>query len=208
MTQSKSLLRREEYRALGQLSFEGAILDVGGSKKSGYHELIGGTHTITTANIDESYGTDIIFDAQEHWPCKDASFDGVLLVNVLEHLYHYDRALDEAVRVLRPGGTIAGVVPFMLNIHGTPHDHFRYTRRTLELLLEERGFKEITVEELGTGVFGVIYQCLLGAMRFSWMANLGIGAARALDAMLAHLKPGNKLSVKEMPLGYFFKATK
>ena len=45
---TKSFFRREEYKALAQLSIDGKILDVGGSKKSGYHELIKGNHTIIT----------------------------------------------------------------------------------------------------------------------------------------------------------------
>lgn len=105
---SPSLLRREEYRALSTLSIDGAILDVGGSKKSGYHELIGGHHTITVGNIDPSYGIDVNFDAEKPWPFPDTSFDAVLAVNILEHLYHYDMALDEAHRVLKPGGVLAG----------------------------------------------------------------------------------------------------
>ena len=83
---TRSFLRREEYKALARLSIDGRILDVGGSKKSGYHELIKGDHVITTGNINESYGTDLVFDAQQRWPVEDGSFDAVLFVNVLEHL--------------------------------------------------------------------------------------------------------------------------
>ncbi len=41
----------------------------------------------------------------------DASFDVVLLLSVLEHLEHPDRALDEIHRILRPGGTALINVP-------------------------------------------------------------------------------------------------
>ena len=193
---------------LATLSIDGAILDIGGSKKSGYHELIQGTHEITTGNIDASYGTDIIFDAQKTWPFTDASFAGVLFVNVLEHLYDYRTALSESVRVLQKGGTMAGVVPFMFNVHGSPADHYRYTRFTLERMFTDAGYTEVTVKELGTGAFSVIYHCLLGFVRWNWLADLLIPIFGGLDRLISSIKPGNRMSEKYMPLGYYFEAKK
>lgn len=204
---TKSLLRREEYARLARVSIDGAILDVGGSKKSGYLEVIGGTHEVTVGNIDGSYGADLIFDAQEPWPFEDASFDAVLFMNLLEHLYDYERAVEEARRVLRPGGRVVGVVPFMLNVHGSPSDHFRYTRFTLERMFQEAGFEQVHVEELGTGAFSVVYHALIGFVLWNWMADLLIPLAKALDSLMLRIKPGNKMSAKEMPLGYYFEAT-
>ncbi|MDO8523981.1 MAG: methyltransferase domain-containing protein [bacterium] len=205
---TRSFLRREEYKALSKLSIDGAILDVGGSKKSGYHELIKGTHTITTGNIDSSYGTDVIFDAEKPWPFADTSFDGVLFVNLLEHLYRYDIAIREAARILKKHGTLAGVVPFMFNVHGSPHDHFRFTRSTLLRMFEEAGFVEVRIQELGTGAFSVIYHCLIGFVRFDFLAPLLIAFFSAIDHFILWVKPDNRMSAEYMPLGYYFEAKK
>ncbi len=205
---TKSFLRREEYKALSKLSIDGAILDVGGSKKSGYHELIQGNHTITTGNINASYGTDIIFNAEEVWPFPDGSFDGVLLVNLLEHLYRYEHTVREASRVLKPRGVVAGVVPFMFNVHASPNDYFRYTKSTLERLFTENGFSDVRVKELGTGAFSVMYHCLLGFVRWEWLATPLIAVCRGIDGIILRLKPNNKMSAREMPLGYYFEAHK
>ena len=205
---TKSFLRREGYKRLAQLHIDGSILDIGGSKKHGYHELIQGSHTIITGNINESDGCDVIFDAEKIWPYTDASFHGVLFVNVLEHLYNYNRALQEAYRVLKPGGVIAGVVPFMLKVHGSPNDYFRYTKSALEKILTENGFKEIEVNELGTGAFSVIYHCLLTFVRWEWLATLLIACCGGIDRLILRLKSDNKMSAKEMPLGYYFEARK
>lgn len=205
---TKSFLRREEYKMLATLSIDGPILDIGGSKKSGYHELIKGTHTITTGNIDASYGTDLIFDAQDAWPFPDGSYAGVLFVNVLEHLYDYRTALTESARVLKKGGTLAGVVPFMFNVHGSPADHFRYTRFTIERMLADAGYEHIEVKELGTGAFSVIYHCLLGFVRWNWLADMLIPLFGGIDRLISAIKPNNRMSQAYMPLGYYFVAKK
>lgn len=203
---TKSLLRKEEYKALSALHIDGSILDVGGSKKSGYHELIQGEHTYTVGNIDESYGIDIVFDAQERWPFDDASYQGVLFVNLLEHLFDYQTALKESYRVLAPEGLMAGVVPFMINLHASPSDYFRYTRSTLEQVLTAAGFTDVQVKELGTGAFSVIYHCLLGFVRWNWLADLLIPLFMGMDRLILRLKPDNKMSARQMPLGYYFEA--
>jgi SAM-dependent methyltransferase len=203
---TKSFLRREEYKALAKLSITGDILDVGGSKKSGYHELIAGTHTITTGNIDASYGIDVVFDAQKPWPFQENSFDGVLLVNILEHLSDYQVAVRESHRVLRERGVVAGVVPFMFNVHASPNDFYRYTKSALVKMFTDAGFVDIEVTELGTGAFSVIYHCLLGFVRFEWLATPLIALFGGIDKVILFLKPDNKMSAKEMPLGYYFTA--
>ncbi len=205
---TKSLLRREQYKELAKLSIDGKILDIGGSKKSGYHELIGGAHEIVTGNIDESYGTDLIFDAQERWPFEDDSFDAVLFVNLLEHLYRYDVAIAESLRVLKRGGKVVGVVPFMINVHGSPNDFFRYTKSALERELSDAGFTEIVVRAQGTGAFSVIYHCLLGFVRWYWMATPLVAFFKGLDRLVWWIKPHNRMSAEYMPLGYYFEAKK
>lgn len=47
----------------------------------------------------------------EPLPFPDASFDTVLSDSGLEHRFHVERALDEAVRVLRPGGKLILSLP-------------------------------------------------------------------------------------------------
>ena len=50
-------------------------------------------------------------DVEEPLPFEDESFDVVVAAELLEHLREPKRLVDEAARVLRPGGTIAGSVP-------------------------------------------------------------------------------------------------
>jgi len=201
-------LRQEQYRALQKLTIDGEILDVGGSKKSGYLELIKGKHTVLVGNIDHSYGIDVNFDAEKTWPFNKERFDCVLFINLLEHLFDYNNAIKESFRVLKSRGRIIGVVPFMFPVHGSPSDHFRFTRFSLERILKNAGFQNIKITELGTGAFSVVYHTLIGFVRWNWMVPPLVWICRLGDRFLLFLKKDNKMSAKFMPLGYYFEAVK
>ena len=75
-------------------------------------------------------------------PFPDGEFDRIVAAEVLEHIPADIQALDELVRVLRPGGTIALTVPRWLpeaicwqlseDYHNTPGGHIRiYTDKEL-----------------------------------------------------------------------------
>lgn len=53
----------------------------------------------------------IVADCEERLPWDDDSFDRVLAIHLLEHLYNLPAALDEVARVLRPDGTFSVVIP-------------------------------------------------------------------------------------------------
>lgn len=53
----------------------------------------------------------IVGNCQERIDVPDDFFDRVLAIHVLEHLDDLPRALDEVVRVLRPGGSFSVVIP-------------------------------------------------------------------------------------------------
>jgi SAM-dependent methyltransferase len=73
----------------------------------------------------------------ESLPFRDASFDGVVLDAVIEHLAHPHRVVAEVRRVLKPGGVVLAHVPFLYPFHAAPHDYQRYTPAGLEALFED-----------------------------------------------------------------------
>ena len=73
----------------------------------------------------------------------DNSFDGVICMEVLEHVSDPFQAARELVRVVRPGGLLLVTVPFLAPYHGksgqtashkTYPDNWRFTHTGLELL--------------------------------------------------------------------------
>jgi SAM-dependent methyltransferase len=85
-------------------------------------------------------------------PFPDATFDCVIISEVLEHLGEDDRALAEISRVLKPGGTLAASVPrrgpelicwaLSREYRTSPGGHIRvYRADELRHKLEARGFR-------------------------------------------------------------------
>ena len=88
---------------------------------------------------------DVAHDLSQPLPFADASFDTIVLSDVLEHLQHPVRLWQEMFRVLAKGGKVILNVPFLYHIHEAPHDFHRYTEFALLALAQDSGF---VVEEL------------------------------------------------------------
>lgn len=74
-------------------------------------------------------------------PHPNASFDGVLMANILEHLDKPDEAIAEIRRVLRSGGKLIIVLPTLKSYQrDTTHIRF-WCAKDLRRLLEKHGFR-------------------------------------------------------------------
>jgi SAM-dependent methyltransferase len=202
-----SLLRLEEHRALSQIELSGRVLDLGGDKKSGYLDLFKGQFEATTVNLNEGAQPDIIHDLEKPLPVADASYDHVLLINVLEHIFDYRALLSEAKRVTRPGGSIVIVVPFLFPVHPSPEDYHRFTASALRKECKAAGLKVISMEALGHGVFSARY-VLLDRLLPKLLRMLSFYSVRyityGVDALFTSLAKalGKKYDPREYALGY------
>lgn len=204
---SFSIIREIEYFKFENLNLKGNILDIGGSKKSGYHELMKQAE-ITTVNIDPVYGCDLVFDIQNRFPLEDNTFDHCVALNVLEHIFKFENVFKEVSRVLKPGGTFVFATPFMHQIHGSPDDYFRYTKSALVNLLKENNFLEIEINEIGHGIFSLFFQIIGGAfpkfLRYGLM-RWSIFSDKFFNFIFRNRYEELK---KRIPLGYFVVAKK
>jgi SAM-dependent methyltransferase len=92
-------------------------------------------HEVLEANVGEGL------------PFEDGRFDGVILKDLLEHLEEPMRVAREALRVLKPGGTVFASAPDAQRWVWDDYTHRRpFTRRSFRLLFEDAGFE---VEQLG-----------------------------------------------------------
>lgn len=107
---------------------EGRKLWIGGAAGAVPHDFI---------NVDAQPmpGVNVAADVQA-LPFRDESVVAIECDAVLEHVPDAVTAVNEMVRVLRPGGYVHIVVPFNQPFHAYPSDHHRWTVSGLRELLE------------------------------------------------------------------------
>ncbi|MGU3392453.1 class I SAM-dependent methyltransferase [Sphingomonas sp. M1A8_2b] len=75
------------------------------------------------------YATDytIVICDGHSLPFRAASFDGVVIQAVLEHVLEPHRVVNEIHRVLKPNGIVLAETPFMQQVHMAAYDFTRFT---------------------------------------------------------------------------------
>ena len=163
------------------------VIDVG----SGVYRIHPGIVSVDGGSYPE---VDVHCDA-EHLPFADNSVDGVMSLALLEHVQHPEKIVAEIYRVLRPGGSVFCVVPFMQAIHASPHDFRRWTSHGLRLLFSDFEVNEVRTEAGPTSGAIWVLQCYLaillsfGSRRLYWMiyiASHALCPLKVLDRFLQH----------------------
>lgn len=89
---------------------------------------------------------DIIADLNKPLPIASGVADAIVSLSVMEHLCEPQLMLNEAFRILKPGGSIVLQVPWQWWIHEAPYDFFRYTPYGLQYMFDKAGFTNVVVE--------------------------------------------------------------
>jgi SAM-dependent methyltransferase len=95
-------------------------------------------------DIDAKRGPDIQGDVCTY-DFAEASFDAIVMSEVLEHVHSPHLAIGNIRKALKPGGKLVLTTPFMLPLHEQPYDYYRYTRYGLAFLLRE--FTDVQILE-------------------------------------------------------------
>jgi SAM-dependent methyltransferase len=85
----------------------------------------------------------------EAQPFRDGTFDTVLGLSMLTYLPEPARMLEEAHRLLKPGGMLILEFTQMVPLHDEPYDYFRFTRYGAAHLLEKSGFEPLEFIPIG-----------------------------------------------------------
>lgn len=143
-------------------------------------------------------------------PFASASFDALILAEVLEHLEDDEAALAEAARALRPNGILAITVPrnpawFSRSDRWAGHVR-RYTREQLEGRVAKAGFTILACKPWGFPISSLYHRTV-----FEWLVTRRATSAthlRAGSPVLAALLRLDKLFVghERGALGYILVA--
>jgi SAM-dependent methyltransferase len=113
------LLYRDFHRQLLENCPDGRVLDIG----SGTAHIKDFRPDVVSTDIQPFPGIDVVADAHR-LPFPDRSFSGVVMLDVLHHLERPIEFLQEASRVLRPGGRLAMIEPAMTTLARGFYDRF------------------------------------------------------------------------------------
>jgi len=122
----------------------GIILDVG-SSDSPYKKKLPFKKYLRL-DIDKNSKPDICCDIHDI-KCKSDYFDVVLATEVLEHCHDPVKVVSEIYRILKPGGVCILSTRFIHPYHPHPHDYYRFTWDSLNLLFKK--FSKVNIHHHG-----------------------------------------------------------
>lgn len=136
------------------------VLIVGGGGRGSGTEALYAARDICLVGTDVYASPDVEIIADGHrLPFADASFHGVWVQAVLEHVVAPERVVAEIDRVMVEGGIVYAETPFLQPVHERAYDFTRYTRSGHRWLF--RRFAEI-----GSGTIGGPAESLLWSIRY------------------------------------------
>jgi len=200
--------------------FKGELLDIGCGKMP-YKDYIL-THSQVTSyvglDIETALPYDFTIKPDITWdgismPFENNSYDCAFGTEVLEHCTNPEIFLKEVYRVLKPGASFFGTVPFLWPLHEVPHDAYRYTPFSLQRHLEQVGFENIDIKATG-GWHSSMAQMLglwvrrspMSSFKRKWLSRL----LKPIIRKLIFLEEGRVVQFKEsqMITGLYFIAKK
>ena len=196
-------------------AFKGNVLDVG-CGQSPYKFLLNPTQTkyfgvdIVDAEKFDYSNSDITPFNGEDIPFEDEKFEGLICTEVLEHVQHYQKLIDEMYRVMKTGGTGIVTIPWSARYHYIPYDFFRYTPSSLKTMFSK--FSEAKIKNRGTDIVNIAnkvivlwFRNLLPSQIWKWIfVPVWIALSPILIAVvfIAHISLFLNLGSDEDPLGF------
>ncbi|MBL8014076.1 MAG: methyltransferase domain-containing protein [Candidatus Omnitrophica bacterium] len=134
------------YRVLSDFSSkqkDKRILDVGAGVCQ-YRPLIAAQNSYESCDLEDGFHLNTKHDflaSVYSIPKKDRYYDGVLMLQVLEHLEFPLKGLKEVNRILKDNGFLFLSVPQAAGDHFEPYHFFNYTQFGLKSVFEQSGFQ-------------------------------------------------------------------
>lgn len=181
----RNILARDMFAVMRRY-VQGHVLDVGGwdfflyarAKQVNFDRW-------TTLEYDRTRGigiTDPKFELVHgdgcHMEFPDSSFDTVLNIQVLEHVFEPIKMVEEISRVLKKGGYAIFLVPQTANLHMAPNHFYNFTRYWLSQVCHRSGLEVVELKAQGgawTTIASRLFYFFLQAARAEGRTPKNIG---------------------------------
>ncbi len=150
--------------------YTGDVLDIG-CGQSPYRFLLSSKNTqyfgidIVDADKFDYSNSDITAFNGEDIPFEEEKFNGVICTEVLEHVQHYQKLIDEMYRVMKPGAKGIVTIPWSARYHYIPYDYFRYTPSSLKTMFSR--FSVAKIRPRGSDISNIANKLIV-----LWFRNL------------------------------------
>jgi SAM-dependent methyltransferase len=157
---------RELKKAIQKYA-SGEVLDIGCGNKP-YEKWFEGLITkyvgcdIIQSNLNK---VDILSPAN-NIPIENQKFDTIISTQTIEHVEDHQGLINEAFRLLKPGGYFIVSGPLYWPLHEEPYDFFRFTKHGFRYIMEKSGFEIIEINSNG-GKWATAGQALIHAFERS-----------------------------------------
>lgn len=151
-----------------KLASDALILDVGSGR--GDFQAILKERDCLSLDIYPYPESDVVADLTQFSPFKQNSFDMVVLMNVMEHVFDTRKLLQEIAAALKPGGVCVIAIPFLLKVHQAPYDFVRYTEFGLRNWVKQFNLEVALLEGYYDPIF--LLEQSIGNIRFGILPRL------------------------------------
>ena len=114
----------------------GSTIDLGGGS-SPYKKLLKHGSIYNTIDLNKASPETIVGDIHS-LPLHSDTTDLVIATNIFEHAEDPSKCIFEAARVLRSGGYLICITPFLFKVHPNPMDYWRFTYQGLDKMFKDK----------------------------------------------------------------------
>ncbi|MEP6596861.1 MAG: class I SAM-dependent methyltransferase [Ginsengibacter sp.] len=159
---------------------KGKVIDIGCGNKP--HEKI------FEEKITEYIGCDIVQSSLQkvdilceanNIPLPNNSFDTAFSTQTIEHVEDHQGLVNEAYRLIKPGGFFIVSGPMYWHLHEEPYDFFRFTKYGFKYIFEKAGFEMVEINPNG-GTWATTGQSVIHSFLQSKSRNFFIHVSRFL----------------------------
>lgn len=201
----------KHHEAMIREHARGMLLDMGCGNVPFYEvykDLVDDNVCVDWENsFHENIFLDRFVDLNKEVPLESASFDTILLTDVLEHVAEPQLLMREISRLLKVDGKALISVPFLYLLHEEPHDYYRYTEHALRKFCADNDLTVVSLTAYG-GAPEVLLDIIAKHLTFSpFLSRIHFIVSTRLVSLPFARRISDRKS-RLFPLGYCLVAQK